>query len=263
VLDVFVVSDATGATAETVATSVLVQFSGAPWRITRFPFTRSIEEVDQILAQASGRAGAIVFTFVSHELSERMVSGGAELSVPTVDLLSPLIGTFAGAFNHAPSRTPGAFRGHSEDMFRVTEAIRYTLRHDDGAGLDTIDEADLIILGVSRTGKTPTSIYLSCRKLKVANVPIVNHIPLPDVVLAADVTRVGFSIDLDRLVKLRGERVDRRRMRSIPGYADSRSIAAEQRYCEDLFRRIPGLQVVDVTNRSIEETSDWITRQVL
>jgi len=263
VLEVFVVSDATGATAEAVATSVLVQFGGAPWRLTRFPFTRSIAEVDAVLDQAPGRAGAIVFTFVSPELSERMVAGSAAAGVPAVDLLSPLIATFSGLFDHAPSRTPGAFRGHSEDMFRVTEAIHYTLRHDDGAGLETIAAADLIILGVSRTGKTPTSIYLSCRKLKVANVPIVDEVPLPPEVVASPATKVGFRMDLERLVVLRGERVDRPHLRRLPGYADRRSIAAEQAYGDALFRRIPGLRVVDVTNRSIEETSDWIARHVL
>jgi regulator of PEP synthase PpsR (kinase-PPPase family) len=263
VLEVFVVSDATGATAEAVATSVLVQFGGAPWAVRRFPFTRTVEQIDELVEQAQGQAGVVVFTLVSHELVDHLIAGCCQRRIPVVDLLSPLMSIFAGVLNHAPSRTPGAFRGQSEDMFRVTEAIRFTLDHDDGAGLETIGGAELIILGVSRTGKTPTSIYLSCRKLKVANVPIVKDMPVPEAVLAASATKVGFRMDLDRLITLRNERLDPRRLRTIPGYADGRAIAAEQHHCERLFKRIGGLCVVDVTNRSIEETSDWIVRRVL
>ncbi len=263
-LDIVVVSDATGATAEAVATSALVQFPGAETRVHRFPFTRTPEQVDAVF-DAVGDADrmVVVFTLVSRELSDRLLARARRHDITAIDLLGPLMALFSGALNHAPSRTPGAFRGQSEDMFLATEAIHFTLRHDDGAGMDTIDEADLIILGVSRTGKTPTSIYLSCRKLKVANVPIIPDIPLASEVLRAPAAKVGFRIDLDRLVVLRGERFERRRLRQLPGYTDRRHIAAEVRYCDEVFRRIPGLATVDVTNRSIEETSDWITRKVL
>ncbi len=263
-LEILVVSDATGATAEAVATSALVQFPGSATRVRRFPFTRTPDEIEAVLA-AVGDAGraVIVFTLVSRELSDLLLERARVHGIVAIDLLGPLMGLFAGALNHAPSRTPGTFRGQSEDMFLATEAIHYTLRHDDGAGLETVAEADLIILGVSRTGKTPTSIYLSCRKLKVANVPIIHGTVLAPEVLRAPAAKVGFRIDLDRLVVLRGERFERIGRRAVPGYADRRQIAAEVEHCEEVFRRIPGLAVVDVTNRSIEETSDWITRKVL
>jgi regulator of PEP synthase PpsR (kinase-PPPase family) len=162
-LNIFIVSDATGATAEAVVTSSLVQFSGAESNIRRFPFVRTEEQVDKVLAQAPERACIIVFTFVSRDLTDTMMRRGQEKSLTVVDVMSPLMGLFSIILEAAPSRTPGAFRGESEESYLVTEAIDYTLKHDDGAGVETLDRADLIILGVSRTGKTPTSIFLSCK----------------------------------------------------------------------------------------------------
>jgi len=263
VLEIIIVSDATGATAEAVARSVLVQFGGVESRLHRFPFTRAIDQIDAIVDQAAQGATVIVFTLVSRELSEHLIRRSQEKEIVAIDVLSPLMGILADLLNHAPSRTPGAYRDQTEDLFKVTEAIHYTLRHDDGAGLDTLDQADLVIVGVSRTGKTPTSIYLSCRKLKVANVPVILDLPFPPEVARSPATKVGFLIDLERLTMLRGERLDQRRLRAVPGYAERDHIAAELEYCNQVFRRLPGLQTIDVTNRSIEEISEWITRQVL
>jgi regulator of PEP synthase PpsR (kinase-PPPase family) len=262
-LSVAVVSDATGATAEAVVTSALVQFGGAPAIIRRFPFTRSVEDVERIVASLPEDEGIVVFTFVSTELAQAMVAGGRTRGLMVIDLLSGLMASFADVLGSNPSRTAGAYRGQSEDLFKVTDAIHFTLQHDDGQCLDTVSGADLVILGVSRTGKTPTSIYLSCRKLKVANVPIVAGFPLPSEVVRAPAPKVGFVMDLERLVRLRGERVGRSRERSIPGYADRSSIVVEREHCESVYRSIAGLHTVDVTDRSVEETSDWITHNVL
>jgi len=262
-LSVAVVSDATGATAEAVVTSALVQFGGAPAVIRRFPFTRTVEDIDRIVASSPEREGIVVFTFVSAELAEAMVAGGRARGLVVIDLLSALMGAFADALGSSPSRTAGAYRGQSEDLVKVTEAIHFTLQHDDGQCLETVHDADLVILGVSRTGKTPTSIYLSCRKLKVANVPILMGMPLAREVVRAAAPKVGFVMNLERLVRLRSERVGRSRERSIPGYADRSSVVGEQAHCDRVFRSIPGLFTVDVTDRSVEETSDWITHNVL
>lgn len=262
-LSVSVVSDATGATAEAVVTSVLVQFGSATVDLKRFPFTRTVEEVEAIVNATPPNRGIVVFTFVSPELSDAMVRLGARRGLVVVDVLQPLMRHLGSALDSSPSLTPGVFRHQSEEAFRVTEAIHYTLRHDDGLGLDTLDQADLIILGVSRTGKTPTAIYLSCRKLRVANVPIVDRVPLPREVLRSPAAKVGFRMDPARLFRLRSQRSGRVRGQGIPRYADRTSVQREIDYCESVYGRIPGLVTVDVTNRSIEETSDWITHNVV
>lgn len=261
-LNIFIVSDATGTTADAVVTSSLVQFGGAESNIRRFPFVRTEEQVEALLDQAPEHACIIVFTFVSRELADTMIRLGREKDLTVVDVMSPLMGIFADILEAAPSGTPGMFRSESEETFLVTEAIHYTLKHDDGAGIDTIDQADLIILGVSRTGKTPTSIFLSCRKLKVANIPIVLDLPLPPKVAALPVPIVGFKMDLERQVTVRADRMSRHRTR-IPRYSDRAHIHAELEYADQLFRAVQGIRTVDVTNSSVEETSDWITHNVL
>lgn len=261
-LNIFIVSDATGSTAEAVVTSSLVQFRGARSNVRRFPFVRSEAQVEEVVGQAPEGACIIVFTFVSRELADTMVRLGGAKSLTVVDVMSPLMNIFADILEHAPSRTPGAFRSESEETYLVTEAIAYTLRHDDGAGIASLNQADLIILGVSRTGKTPTSIFLSCRKLKVANIPIILDLPLPDDVTTLEVPKVGFKMEFERQVRLRADRSSRHSAR-IPGYSNPSNILSELEYADSLFRRIPGIRTVDVTNRSIEETSDWITHNVL
>jgi len=260
-LEILVVSDATGSTAEAVVTSALVQFGRANVRVRRLPFTRTVAQVREVVDGVNGPA-VVVFTFVSSELSEAMVELGKARDLTVVDLLGPLMSIFSQALHSLPSRTPGAFRGQNEEMFKVIEAIHFTRRHDDGQRMETIDQADVIILGVSRTGKTPTSIFLSCRKLKVANVPIIKDLPLPEEVRLARAPKVGFSMTLDRQVQVRSERAGRMGSR-IPGYAERGHIMAEISYCDRVYRSIAGIRTVDVTNRSIEETSDWITHNVL
>lgn len=260
-LEILIVSDATGSTAEAVVTSALVQFPRANVRVRRLPFTRTIDRVREIVDGVKGRA-VVVFTFVSSELSEVMAKLGEQRGLTVVDLLGPMMTIFTDALNSLPSRTPGVFRGQDEEMFKVIEAIHFTRRHDDGQGVETIDRADVIILGVSRTGKTPTSIFLSCRKLKVANVPIIKDVPLPDEVRLAAAPKVGFKMELDRQVRVRAERQSRMGAR-IPGYSERTYITEEITYCDRVYRSITGIRTVDVTNRSIEEISDWITHQVL
>jgi [pyruvate, water dikinase]-phosphate phosphotransferase / [pyruvate, water dikinase] kinase len=262
-LDILVVSDATGATAEAVVTSVLAQFLGARARVSRFPFVRTVSEVEAVLAAAPSGPAIVIFTLVSPELRQAMLDGGAARNLAVVDLIGPLMAMFAGTLQHSPSQTPGIRSQERADLHEVTEAIHYTLRHDDGQGLETLHQADVIILGASRTGKTPTSIYLSCQKLRVANVPIVHPLPLPAEVLAAPGRKVGFQMALDRLVQLRSERPRRIGAGTLVGYSGAAAIFEELEYCEEVFRRIPGLRTIDVTTRSIEEIAEWIKRQVL
>lgn len=262
-INIFVVSDATGHTAQSVLTSVLVQFRGVQFNVRRFPFTREMSQVDEIIRQAPKGKCVIVYTLVQQELRRAIKRKGKVKDLVMIDVMGPLLSNFAKISQHSPQMEPGVFRHQEEDTYLVTEAIHYTLTHDDGQGLDTLDEADLIILGVSRTGKTPTSIYLSCRKLKVANIPIVKDIPIPDHIADLPVKKVGFRMSYDRLISLRSERVSRMAHADVPGYSTRSHVVSELEYCEKVYRKIPQLWTIDVTNRSIEETSEWITHNVM
>ncbi len=262
-INIFIVSDGTGTTAESVLASVVVQFRGVQFNIRRFPFARTDEQIKEIVEQAPEGKCIIVFTLVSEELRRLLFGQGAAKKLTVVDVMGPLISTFSSILKHSPKMRPGIFRHQDEEMYRLTGAIHYTLSHDDGMGLETIDQADLIILGVSRTGKTPTSIFLSCRKLKVANVPIIHKVPLAPAVVSAPVTKVGFTMSADRLIQLRSERVRRMPSVRLPRYATKSHVVEELEYSKALYRKIPHLRVIDVTDRSIEEISEWITRKVL
>jgi regulator of PEP synthase PpsR (kinase-PPPase family) len=262
-LTIFVVSDATGTTAEAVARSALVQFGRSPARLRRFPFVRTEEQIEAIVEELPARDCIVVFTLVYPDLAAVLAKRCRERSVPAVDVIGPLLGFYGKMLRHAPKRKPGALRHESEEAFKVTEAIHYTLRHDDGQNPGTWNQADLLILGVSRTGKTPTSIFLSCRKLKIANIPIVNGVDLPRSVYELPVPKVGFRIGLDRLLELRAQRVDRLPVAAVRGYQGRASVFEEIEYGERIFKKMPGIRTIDVTNRSIEETSEWIVRHAL
>jgi regulator of PEP synthase PpsR (kinase-PPPase family) len=262
-INIFIVSDGTGTTAEFVLASVVVQFRGVQFNIKRFPFVRTEEQREEIVQEAPEGKCIIVFTLVSEELRQFLVEQGLAKKLTVVDVMGPLISTFSSILKHAPRMRPGIFRHQEEEMYLLAEAIHYTLSHDDGMGLETVDQADLIILGVSRTGKTPTSIFLSCRKLKVANVPIIYQDPLSRAVTKAPAKKVGFHMSADRLIQLRGERMRRMPSAHLPKYASKSHIIEELEYSKQVYRKIPSLRVIDVTDRSIEEISEWITRQVL
>lgn len=262
-LNIFVVSDATGHTAESVLTSVLVQFKGAVTNMRRFPFVRAMSQVDEIIDLAPKGKCIVVYTLVSSKLRRALAKKGKAKSLTMIDVTGPLISTFTRILEHSPKMEPGVFRHTDEDTYLVTEAIHFTITHDDGQALETVEQADLIILGISRTGKTPTSIFLSCRKLKVANIPIVMDMPLDPEIAKLPVKKVGFRMGLDRQIQLRSERAGRMAHADVPGYSSKHHVVREMEFCEKEFRKIPNLWTIDVTNRSIEETSEWITRNVL
>jgi regulator of PEP synthase PpsR (kinase-PPPase family) len=262
-MNVFIVSDATGTTAESVLTSVLVHYKHSRFNITRFPFIRSKEDIDEIIAKARKGRCLVVFTLVSSTLRRYIARKAREKDLPSVDLMGPILKKVGNLMEHTPKLKPGVYKPQGGQMYRLAEAINFTLKHDDGLGLDTIGEADLIILGVSRSGKTPTSIYLSCRNVKVANIPIIKDVELPGEIIRMPVKKVGLRIDLDRLSQLRAERARRMSTAEIPEYSSLSYIMAELDYCERLYSRIPLLPTIDVTHRSVEEISEWITHNVL
>lgn len=262
-LHIYVVSDATGATAHGVVTSVLVQYPAAPVIVHRIPFVREVEKLREVVNRMTPGNSVMVITFVSHKMSVAARELCRDLGVRLVDLISPLLDSCTDLLQQLPSRKPGILTHRTEEEHQVAEAIHFALKHDDGLGLDTLDQADLLILGVSRTGKTPTSLFLACRGVKVANLPVVDGILLSEEIRLHPVKKVGFRIEMERLCQLRSSRRKRMGAGIISGYSTPESIFMELEYCNTLFRRIPGLRTIDVTDHSVEEVSDWITHNVL
>jgi regulator of PEP synthase PpsR (kinase-PPPase family) len=256
-LTVRVVSDATGTTAEAVVRAALAQFPTVRPRFLRFSHVRTENRVRTILREAT-EPSIIVYSLVSERLRELVDRGCRKRSLDAFDVLGPLIANLAERLDMRPVSQPGLLQHSEEQSLRVARAIDFTLQHDDGLGLDSLGSADVLLLGVSRTSKTPTSVYLACNHtLKVANYPIIHEQPLPHEVTRSTPVKVGLTIDAERLVSLR-----RARIKDVPHYTDLAETQRELDFALGQMRRLRRMPILDVTNFSIEEIADTIVRLV-
>jgi len=253
---VFIVSDATGITAEMVISAVLVQFKEIEPTFKKFPYIKTKEQINAILTQAEAVKGIVIYSLVSQELRAWIRKEKRKMDVYTIDLLGPLLDRMRKLWNLNPLLSPGLLRGIGEESIRLAESIDFTLKHDDGQGIETLEMADLIIVGVSRTSKTPTSLYLSCNNtLKVANVPIIHDMKPPNKVFTLKILKIGFTISPERLAFIRQKRL---KYAGSVDYTDLTRIKKELEYSHRIFTQIKGLQIIDVTNSSIEEIANKI-----
>jgi len=253
---VFIVSDATGITAERVISAVLLQFKQINPVFKRFPYITTKDQVEDILARARERQGIVIYSLVSPELRRWLNRKDKNGAISSIDLLGPLLKQMGKLWNMIPACRPGLLQGLDEESIRLAEAIDFTLKHDDGHGVGNLGKADVIVLGVSRTSKTPTSLYLSCNfGLKVANVPIIPNVVPPKKVFALKRRKVGLTISPERLAFIRQKRL---KYAGSMDYTDLASIRQELAFCQGIFERINGLQVIDVTHSSIEEIANNI-----
>jgi hypothetical protein len=254
---VFIVSDATGMTAEMVISAVLVQFKEIEPIFKKFPYIKTKEQIKAILKQAEAAQGIVIYSLVSQELRSWIRREKRKMKVFIIDILGPLLETLGKMWNLIPTFNPGLLKRVSEESVRLAESIDFTLRHDDGQNIDTIDQADLVLLGVSRTSKTPTSLYLSCNNnLKVANVPIIEEMKPPEKVFTLNnIQKVGLTIAPERLAFIRERRL---KYAGTTDYLDISHIKKELEYSHRIFNHIKGLQLIDVTHSSIEEVANKI-----
>jgi regulator of PEP synthase PpsR (kinase-PPPase family) len=247
---VFIVSDATGLTAERVISAVLVQFKLVTPTFQRYPYIKTKEQIERVLARAEDLEAIVIYSLVSQELRTWIRTEQKKRDVYAIDVLGPLLERMGKLWNMIPDFRPGLLEGLGE------ESIDFTLKHDDGQGIETLGRADLIILGVSRTSKTPTSLYLSCNhSLKVANVPIIPNVQPPKKIFTLKRRKVGLTISSERLAFIRQKRL---RYAGATDYTDMTSIRKELAHSHGIFKQIEGLEVVDVTNSSIEEIANNI-----
>jgi regulator of PEP synthase PpsR (kinase-PPPase family) len=256
---VFIVSDATGMTAERVISAVLVQFRQIKPIFKRFPYIKTREQVQSIMSRAQESDAIVVYSVVSEELGAWIRAEKAKRNVYTVDFFGPLLKRMGKLWNMIPACRPGLLKGYREESILLADAIDFTLRHDDGQGTDTLGRADLIIIGVSRTSKTPTSLYLSCNhSLKVANIPIILNMAPPTKIFTLKRRKIGFTIIPEWLASIRQKRL---KYAGPIDYTDLTQIRRELAYCHGIFSRIDGLRIIDVSNSSIEEIANRIMEE--
>ena len=255
---VYVVSDATGVTAERVISAVLVQFDREIEPVLkRFPYVRTGRRLSGILKQAEDENGLVVVSLVAKGLRDWLRKNRSAHRAQVIDLLGPLLMRMENLFQVMPSLHPGLLGVLGEESLRLAESIDFTLRHDDGRNLNTLGKADVIILGVSRTSKTPTSFYLSCNhNLKVANVPLMMGMDPPAKVFKLKrPTMVGLLIHPEKLAAIRTRRF---KGQAMEGYNDPASVRRELEFSRKIFSRVKNIRVIDVTNSSVEEVANQI-----
>lgn|SRR5574337_71265 len=252
---IFAVSDATGATAELVVRAALAQFQAAEVEVRRLSNIRTADEARRVIEAAQASNAIIVHTLVSEELRRVVLREGRERGVETIDLIGPLLLRLSDQLRVPPLLQPGLFRQLGQEYLQRIEAIEYTVKHDDGQHPLGLDHADIVLVGISRTSKTPLSVYLAGKGWRVANVPVILNLPLPGRLLTMNQDRiVGLIVSVDRLVELRRARLERKQAPVAEAYAEAEKVRAELSYSRSLFRKA-GWPVIDMTNKSIEEAA--------
>lgn len=259
---IFIVSDATGKTCTRVVNAALRQFKTTIVEKKIITFVRTPGQIKEVIMEAAAVNGIVVYTMVSPDCRQKITESGRMNGVPTVDLLGPLLTRFSDLLEISPLAQPGLGRQLDDDYFKRIEAMDYTFKHDDGLRLSTLDQAEIILLGVSRITKTPVSIYLSYRGWKVANIPILYGQGLVEELKKIDRERVvALTVLPTRLHLLRMERQRHLNNVSLGDYTDLNMVKKEVAYALRLYRDY-GYLVLDVTYKSIEETATEVMRIV-
>ncbi len=257
---VYIVSDATGRTCSDVVDAALSQFTTTEILKRTFPNVRTLEQIDELIAKAAHVNGIVVYTMVSPDARERITKQGRLNGVATVDLLGPLLTRFSDLLEISPLAKPGLSRHLDDDYFKRIEALDYTIKHDDGLRMGNLNKAEIVLLGVSRTTKTPVSIYLSYRGWKVANVPIIQGQGFPEELERVDPTRVvALTVKPNRLQLVRKAREQYLTGTNLDNYTELERVKQEVSYGLRLYRDY-GCPVLDVSYKSIEETATEVMR---
>jgi regulator of PEP synthase PpsR (kinase-PPPase family) len=255
--EVFVVSDGTGETAADTVRAAMLQFH-ARWRMRTFPDVRSAAQARNVIDAAARHGALVVFTVVNREAAEVLRDHGAANGVPCVDLLGPLIANIAEHLKAEPRLEPGLLHGFSDTYFRRIEAVEFAVRHDDGANLHTLHGADIVLTGVSRTSKTPLSMYLAQRGYKTGNVPLVAGVDPPRELLELSPKKVvGLIGDVDDLSAMRRARARSLGRAPFQHYSDAEAIRDELAAAMRLFRA-RGWRWIDISGRAVEENASKI-----
>ncbi|MGH6816420.1 MAG: pyruvate, water dikinase regulatory protein [Hyphomicrobiaceae bacterium] len=254
------VSDATGETLTVIARATSVQYPDVRLIEHLYPMTRTKPQLDRVLQEVASAPGMLLYTIVNRDLTEHLERRSRELNVPCLHVLEPVMKIFDGYLG--TSQTPVVAGQHVLDAgyFRRIDALNFSMMHDDGQLPEDLNEADIILVGVSRTSKTPTGIYLAQRGYKTANVPIVPKVPLPPALTGPhSALVVGLVAAPERIAEMRRHRVQLMSDCALDDYVDRNEILQEVVQSRRLCER-HGWPVIDVTRRSVEETAATILK---
>jgi regulator of PEP synthase PpsR (kinase-PPPase family) len=259
---IYLVSGGVGAVGELLVQTVLPQFPGKTVNLITVPNVRFTSQIDDVVSRAKSTGSTLLYTLVDPELRSCLVELAARQGVFTIDLMGGLLDRLAEVLEQPPLGHPGLYRQLNKAYFDRVESIEYTMAHDDGRNPDTWPQADMLLLGISRVGKTPTSLYLSVLGWKVANYPLVPGLDLPIELQMVDPQRViGLTIEAGLLLALRQQRQRRMGVPGMSDYIDPQCIFDELESAEEVFRRLR-ITTIDVTDKPIETTANELIRLI-
>ncbi len=249
------VSDATGETLIAVSRAVAAQFDGVASIEHLYPLVRSQAQLDKAIAEIEAAPGMVLFTLVDLSLAEKLEAACRAVGAPCLSVLQPILTHFQSYLGATTNPRPGAQHMLNADYFKRIDALNYTMMHDDGQMAESYEEADVLLIGVSRSSKTPTSIYLANRGIKTANIPLVPNVLLPKSVFGLKHPLiVGLIASPERIIQIRQNRLEALHAGLDSPYVDPVAVCEEVAQARRLFAQ-HGWAVIDVTRRSIEETA--------
>ncbi|SDI86039.1 hypothetical protein SAMN05216352_11368 [Alteribacillus bidgolensis] len=256
---VYVVSDSVGETAELVVKAAASQFGEKGMEIRRIPYVEDESTIDEVIDLAKEVKAMIAYTLVIPEKNKYLLEKAKAAGVETVDIIGPMLNKMVSVTGQEPKYEPGLVYRLDEDYFRKVEAIEFAVKYDDGRDTRGIIRADIVLVGVSRTSKTPLSQYLAHKRLKVANVPLVPEVEPPEELFKISPKKcIGLRISPEKLNDIRTERLRALGLKAEANYAKLDRIKEELEYSEKVMEKI-GCTVIDVSSKAVEETANLIS----
>lgn len=261
-LKIVIISDGTGETATAISRATMAQFKGRDVYFTRYKNVRTKEQIDSILTEAGIHHDLVIHTIVSPELRKYISEISRTKHVRSLDLIGPALTAFSNYFEQEPSQVPGTLHEVNDEYFNRVAAMEFTLNHDDGRNLESLHLADVILVGISRTSKTPLSVYLSQHGIKVVNVPLIKNTPPPKELFEVDQRKIfALTIDPEALREIRQKRLSSLGAEKITGdYADGSKVLDELEWANQIFKENKRWPIFNVTNKALEETAAEIMK---
>lgn len=255
---IYVVSDSIGETGEQVAKAAISQFDLNMNKIRRFAYINNTDQIQSIIEEAKENKCVILFTLVIEELRNYLVNKANENNLYAVDLMEPVLHAIECVTKKSPKREPGVIRKLDERYFRKVEAVEFAVKYDDGKDVRGIKQADIVLIGISRTSKTPLSMFLANKNIKVANIPLVPEVKPPKELYEIDSDKIiGLTANPIKLNEIRQERLKALGLSKEASYASMDRILEEIEYAEELMKKID-CKIIDVSVKAVEETAGII-----
>ena len=262
IYQIYLISDSTGETLDRIFTAIKAQFKNIDYKIHTYSFTRTENQILKILSNAKENQNSIIlYSIVDSSLAKYLARNSEEKKIPCFGVLGDLILSFSKLLNQKASHQPSGQYTLNDEYYKRIEAIQFTMNHDDGNLVKDIKKSDIILLGVSRTSKTPTSIYLANKGFKISNIPLVNENSIPET-LKEDPNLtciVGLSTEAERLADIRKNRMNSLKESQNKSYTDLSKIKKEVEDAKNTFKKYKW-PIIDVTRKSVEETAASIIK---